>query len=135
MLKARSPSEAALQFEGALIAMLPCIEPPDRSLHHLLRLMHDPMRDLVSIGALARELATSERTLRRRCHEAFGYGPKTLARILRFQRFLSLARKTSAATLAALAAQAGYSDQAHLCREARVLSGHAPSALLSLLDA
>ena len=34
----------------------------------------------------------SERQLRRRFVDAVGYGPKTLARVLRFQRFLALAR-------------------------------------------
>ena len=41
---------------------------------------------------LTKKLAFSERTLRRRFDDAFGYGPKTLDRILRFQRFLKLAR-------------------------------------------
>ena len=75
-------------------------------------------------------LDVSPRTLRRRCHTAFGYGPKTLDRILRFQRFLSLARKGRAG-LAALAFQAGYSDQAHLTREVRSLSGFSPAMILS----
>ena len=40
-----------------------------------------------------RQLDMSQRSLRRRSTEAFGYGPKTLERILRFQRFLRLARQ------------------------------------------
>ena len=57
--------------------------------------------ELLSAGAppgkslvpwLGKELALSERTLRRRFDLAFGYGPKTLDRILRFQRFLKLVR-------------------------------------------
>ncbi len=36
-------------------------------------------------------LGVSERQLRRRFEDAVGYGPKTLARVLRFQRFLALA--------------------------------------------
>jgi AraC-like DNA-binding protein len=46
------------------------------------------------VPALARQLGLSERTLRRRCETAFGYGPKTLARILRFQRFLRLLHRS-----------------------------------------
>jgi AraC-like DNA-binding protein len=76
-------------------------------------------------------LDMSPRTLRRRSHEAFGYGPKTLDRILRFQRFLALARQARAPGLAALAFEAGYTDQAHLTREVRNLSGFSPAMILS----
>ncbi len=51
------------------------------------------------------------RQLRRRCHAAVGYGPKTLQRVLRFRRFVSRIDAAppagqSAHDLAALAAQA-----------------------------
>jgi AraC-like DNA-binding protein len=78
-------------------------------------------------------LDVSPRTLRRRCEAAFGYGPKTLDRILRFQRFLRLARQEEAPRLATLAFAAGYADQAHLTREVRRLSGFSPAVLLSQL--
>ncbi len=74
---------------------------------------------------LSRALAISERTLRRRFDESFGYGPKTLDRILRYQRFLRLARVSKEST-AILAADAGYCDQAHLVRESRRLTGSTP---------
>ncbi|TJW06922.1 MAG: AraC family transcriptional regulator [Mesorhizobium sp.] len=78
---------------------------------------------------LLRALHMSERTLRRRFEESFGYGPKTLDRILRFHRFRRLLRASGGASTAVLAAEAGYSDQAHLIRESRRLSGITPSAL------
>jgi transcriptional regulator GlxA family with amidase domain len=71
-----------------------------------------------------------DRQLRRRFADAVGYGPKTLDRILRFQRFLVLARATTA-NLARLAIEAGYADQAHLTRECTRLSGLPPAALLA----
>ena len=49
---------------------------------------------------LALALGVSERQLRRRFLDAVGYGPKTLARVLRFQRFLELG-VAAAATCAA----------------------------------
>jgi AraC-like DNA-binding protein len=82
------------------------------------------------IDRLARDVALSERQLRRRFERAVGYGPRTLRRVLRFQRFLALAQR-DAPTLARLAADAGYADQAHLARECRELSGLPPSALLA----
>jgi AraC-like DNA-binding protein len=74
---------------------------------------------------LARSLGISERTLRRRFDESFGYGPKTLDRIMRYQRFVRLSQ-TSRLPTAVVAAEVGYSDQAHLVRESRRLSGLTP---------
>jgi AraC-like DNA-binding protein len=80
----------------------------------------------------ARELGLSERQLRRRFEAAVGYGPATLLRVRRFQAFLAAAQTSSpGTTLARLAADAGYADQAHLAREARRLSGRTPSELLA----
>lgn len=78
---------------------------------------------------LLNRLNMSERTLRRRFEDAFGYGPKTLDRILRFHRFRRLQRRHSDALTALLAIEAGYADQAHLIRETRRLTGVTPSAL------
>jgi AraC-like DNA-binding protein len=77
---------------------------------------------------VAAEIGLSLRQLRRRCHAAVGYGPKTLQRILRFQMFVSLVDRDRA-DLATLAAQTGYADQAHLTRECLSLSGLTPAAL------
>jgi transcriptional regulator GlxA family with amidase domain len=81
---------------------------------------NDPVR------TLAGETGTSERTLRRRCHEHLGYGAKTLDRILRFQRFLTLCRSRPESALAMLALGAGYADQAHLARDTRELTSLTP---------
>ncbi|MER6567633.1 helix-turn-helix transcriptional regulator [Streptomyces sp. NPDC001093] len=73
------------------------------------------------VSATAAELGVGTRTLHRRCLDAFGYGPKTLARILRLQRALALAR--SGTPYAETAVRAGYADQPHLAREVRELTG------------
>jgi AraC-like DNA-binding protein len=44
------------------------------------------------VARLALDVGLSERQLRRLCRTAFGYGPKTLQQVLRFQRALRLAR-------------------------------------------
>jgi AraC-like DNA-binding protein len=79
------------------------------------------LRGPASVADTADRLGLSERQLRRRCLAAFGYGPKTLQRILRFQRALVLAR--SGVPLADTAIAAGYADQAHLSNEVRRLAG------------
>ncbi|MDV9193596.1 helix-turn-helix domain-containing protein, partial [Streptomyces sp. SR27] len=66
------------------------------------------------------------RQLHRRSLDAFGYGPKTLARVLRLQRALALVRDGVPYAEAAL--RAGCADQAHLARETRALAGTTLSA-------
>jgi AraC-like DNA-binding protein len=89
----------------------------------------DPLVRAAATGTPRRALGIGDRQLRRRFLDAVGYGPKTLERIQRFQRFLALA--TTGDDLARLALDAGYADQAHLTRECARLSGLPPAALLA----
>jgi methylphosphotriester-DNA--protein-cysteine methyltransferase len=83
------------------------------------------------VDAIADDLGVTTRTLHRRCLDAFGYGPKTLQRVQRFRRFLTLAERSPDANLARLAADAGYADQPHLNHESARLAGLAPGELLA----
>lgn len=74
-----------------------------------------------AVSGLARELGWSARTLQRQCLAVYGYGPATLRRIMRFRRAVTLLRTGQSTSTAA--ADAGYSDEAHLHREAREFSG------------
>jgi AraC-like DNA-binding protein len=102
---------------------------PDLVLETLARPPADPviaavaalLRDGIAVADIARRIGLSERHLRRRSVDAFGYGPKTLARVLRAQRAVELARTGSPAAL--VAADAGFSDQPHLIRELKSLTG------------
>lgn len=84
------------------------------------------------IRDLARITGCSDRHLFRRFQAAVGYGPKTFQRIARFQRLLAAASAAPSlcGNQARLAAALSYSDQAHMCREVRALSGKSPSLLL-----
>jgi AraC-like DNA-binding protein len=84
-----------------------------------------------SVSAIAEELGISERQLRRRFHATVGYGPKTLARVLRFQRMLAIARQRSSRDLGQLAIDAGYADQAHMTMECTQLAGLPPGRLIA----
>jgi AraC-like DNA-binding protein len=89
-------------------------------------------RDITTtVTGMAEATGLSERQLHRRCRAAFGYGPSTLRRILRLQRFLRLARHPAAPRdLAGLAAAAGYTDQSHLSRDCREIAGASPGAIV-----
>jgi AraC-like DNA-binding protein len=126
---------AAAVLEQALIARLPEVAPADPIVEAAVAAMIRAGSTTRSVvGELIADFGWSERTLRRHSHEAFGYGPKTLDRILRFQRFLRLL-PTVRAPLAVLASEAGYADQAHLAREVRRLSGQNPGGLMAELRA
>jgi AraC-like DNA-binding protein len=73
------------------------------------------------VGAIADRCGLSPRQLQRRCLGSFGYGPKTLARVLRLQAAVALAR--AGRPFAEVGATAGYADQAHLSREVKALAG------------
>jgi AraC-like DNA-binding protein len=92
-------------------------EPPDPAVAAIVT----RLRGGASVGATADAVGLSARHLHRRCLDAFGYGPKTLARVLRMGRAVPLAR--AGTPFAVVAATAGYADQAHLAREVRALAG------------
>ena len=83
----------------------------------------------LSAEALAAEIGMTERTLRRLSVAEFGYGPKTLARILRLQDLLARIGGSSN-RLAGLAAEAGFADQAHMNREVLALTSLTPGEIL-----
>lgn len=83
---------------------------------------------------LADSLGANVRTVLRRSVCSFGYGPSVLARVPRLQRFLAISSTRlcagGATPIGWLAVDAGYSDQAHLTRECRTISGLTPVQLL-----
>lgn len=74
-----------------------------------------------SVATTAASLGLTERHLHRASRHLFGYGPKTLARILRMRRALALVR--DGVPPARAAAESGYADQPHLSRDVRALAG------------
>jgi AraC-like DNA-binding protein len=72
-------------------------------------------------SVIADRIGLSARQLQRRSAAAFGYGAKTLNRILRMQQALALVR--SGFRPADSAARSGYADQSHLSRDVRDMAG------------
>jgi AraC-like DNA-binding protein len=127
-LDAGADPRAAFQSLLALTGSLVRSRPPDRAVQAAVVRLLDPSQ---RVEQLAGELGFSERQLRRRFHEAVGYGPKTLQRVLRLRRFLARASiGGSDVGLASAAFAAGYADQSHLGRECRALTGLSPRELV-----
>ncbi|MGR6535686.1 helix-turn-helix domain-containing protein [Streptomyces rochei] len=117
--------DPATGLEEAALSRAADADPPDPLLGRLVAAL-DAGRP---VAATADGLGLSARQLHRRALTAFGYGPKTLARVLRLQRALALAR--SGTSLAETAVRSGYADQAHLARDVRELAGVPPGELLA----
>lgn len=83
------------------------------------------------IGAVAADVAWSRRHLAERFRLEFGLTPKVAARVVRFDRARRLLEHPNAVSLAMVAAQCGYPDQAHLSREWQDLAGCPPGAWLA----
>lgn len=124
-----APDEAArqlVQLAGEMVTGAP----PDPLVAAAARQLAGPG---ARVGLVARHLGISERQLHRRCVAAVGYGPVLLRRVLRFRRVVSrIDAGGPLDDLAALAAEAGYADQAHLTRESQDLAGLPPAALARL---
>ena len=86
---------------------------------------------LVRSGANAAE--GSSRTLRRQFEKYAGLSLKQMERMLRVQRVLTRLAQRPTPSLAALALDEGFSDQAHLSREFKRLLGMGPRSFTSYM--
>ena len=78
------------------------------------------------VGALAEKTGRSRKQLLMGFRTHVGLGPKTVARIMRFNRVVAALRRAPQPSLARLAADCGYFDQAHLNRDFREFAGTTP---------
>lgn len=84
----------------------------------------------VTVGELSGHVGTSPRTLDRLFYQWVGTSPKRFARIVRFQQALAQGEAFPMRSWARIAAELGFSDQAHLTRDFVHLTGVSPSRLL-----
>jgi AraC-like DNA-binding protein len=112
---------------GAVAQRLREAAPPDPVVTHAATLLGRGM----PVAETGRAVALGERHLRRRFHDAVGYGPKTLQRIMRMRRFLDIVEAMPDPDVGRAAIEVGYADQPHLTRESTALTGLSPVALLA----
>lgn len=84
----------------------------------------------LTVGAVAKDVGLSERTLERRLLARVGLSPKKWQALRRFERALAAARASSSSSLTVVALDAGYYDEAHFHREFRARVGPAPARRL-----
>lgn len=99
------------------------------TIDHALALI-EARRGNVRIDMLAKRVGMTRRHLERRFRDEVGLPAKQMARIARVQAVLQALRQQPLLGGAEIAAQCGYSDQAHLIRECKALTGHTPARLI-----
>lgn len=117
-------------LDAVITRRLAAARPPAPAISWALRRLTET-GGLVGIGALADERGSSRQYLSTGFRDQVGLPPKTLARILRFQRVIRLLEREGDARLAQVADECGYYDQAHLNRDFRAFSGRTPSQFLA----
>jgi AraC-like DNA-binding protein len=114
------PAEEVLRLDGRdLVQLLLERRTPPRQWRAVAAAVEiiERRKGNVRIGALAKHIGVSERTLQRSFEESVGILPKTFARLTRFQ-----------AHLAAPERDAGYVDASHLTRDYHEFAGVTPAA-------
>jgi AraC-like DNA-binding protein len=83
------------------------------------------------VAQIARDLGLSPRQVQRRFLTSVGVPPKQFVRVFRFARLWQMATMSAPETWAALAADHGYADQAHMIREFRSFGVEPPAHFFS----
>ena len=119
---------------GYLVSSLTaCFTRLPSSLHVVdgaLALIHR-RRGNIAIEQVARTVGVSRRQLERLFKDEVGLGAKQIARIARVHAALDMMRRDQQASGAEIAAHCGYSDQAHLIRECKSLTGQTPARVMT----
>ncbi|MEU8075341.1 AraC family transcriptional regulator [Catellatospora citrea] len=126
---AGDPAAAAV-LDELLLGLRP---EPDESVRLAMRLVDRVRQDrgLRRVEDLAREAALSARSLQRLFTQYVGIGPKQV--ILRYRVHGAIELAEGEVDWAAVAAELGYSDQAHLVREVTAAIGVSPAAYAASL--
>lgn len=122
LLALRSPQDRLAAFEAALATRLPRVQ----GLHPAVAGALAQFQGGASVASAVKDSGFSHRRFLQLFRQGVGLAPKTYLRVLRFQRVLPVLRSDPAMSLAALAADLGYSDQSHFNREFMAFSGVTP---------
>jgi len=124
--EARSPEQCVREMMDALRQPPQPPTPIQRAIAAM-----SAARGAVDLDEIADQANLSTRQFRRRCLEESGLTPKHLCRVLRFRHACELAGSSSYLGWPAIAAEAGYFDQAHLIRDFHEFTGTTPMSVFS----
>lgn len=122
LLELRTTEERLALLEAALAARLPRA----RALHPGIAAALAALPSVQSVQVAVRHSGFSHRRFIDHFRRAVGLTPKSYLRVLRFQQALG-ALRGGKRSLADVAAEAGYSDQAHFNRDFREFAGVTPA--------
>jgi AraC-like DNA-binding protein len=132
---AASPADSVLQVESLLLARLKDFRRPDDGVIHAIGLI---LRSggRIPVESLAANLGIGLRRLDRSFNARVGLTPKTLSRIVRFQRvFKILEQNEIGADWAQIALDCGYYDQSHFIKEFNAFAGIGPTSYFARQNA
>jgi AraC-like DNA-binding protein len=132
-LAAAWPDRFAIVDEVLLARLVDHDVPPPEVVHAWQALLSTS--GSVTVSRIAREVGWSTRHLQAQFVKEVGLTPKAAGRVIRFdtarRRLQNRAARGEDSSLADLAVECGYFDQAHLARDFRDLAGAAPSRWLA----
>lgn len=130
LMEASTPAERFDLLEEMLYRrVVRGLEPDPQMSYAIRKFMHHGEGLLVK--DVAAEIGLSHRQLIRRFDERVGLKPKMLARVFRMNEALRRLQKKPAGSMADVALECGYFDQAHLVHEFQELTRMTPSQYLA----
>jgi AraC-like DNA-binding protein len=127
---ARDASTAIAAIEAELEARVATVRPLDRRVARAVATIR-AMGGELPVAMVSARAGIGVRQLERLFQERVGYGPKAFARIVRLERATQAIRGGRASgagvSWARVAIECGYTDQPHLVREFRALTGLTPA--------
>ncbi|MGZ8351405.1 MAG: helix-turn-helix domain-containing protein [Allosphingosinicella sp.] len=128
---ADSAEDRFRQLDAFLAARFASAREPDRPVDFAMRRLKCAAGP--AAHRLADEIGWSRRHFARRFRAATGFSPDRFRRLARFERFTAALARAPADSLAGLAAECGYVDQAHLTRDVRDFADMTPGELRARL--
>lgn len=113
--------------EAFLLARLPAADPEAERASALVAAIAADA-NLLSVEALAQQAGSNKRALQRLFQEYVGVGPKWVIKRYRLHEAVARLQAGDAPSLAQLALELGYFDQAHFVRDFTTLVGQPPGA-------
>lgn len=130
LLEIESPNAKIRRFEEFLLEQVQRSLEPNRAIAFAVhRLQHSPQ--FLAIRDLANQIGITQKHLISQFEKIVGLRPKSFARVVKFQKVLSLVETKKQVEWASIAAECGYYDQAHFIKEFHTFSGLNPSAYLT----